>query len=610
MPFTKPKFSRVCTHMALVQPHAAPASPLLRGSVAQKARILSGLVLFTFVLTHLLNHGLGIWSMQAMDNVQGWRTAVTRSVPGTIILLGALVTHVALNLYKIARRTTWRMPLWEAVQIGFGLLIPVMLLQHATPMRAHFDIEGAATRYSETLPGLWGDDALWQIVLVIVVWTHGCIGLHYWLRLNGRYRKLAPLLLALAVLIPTLALSGFVVAGRDAAALQAAGRGEGAREAALTYGPGDSGVAAGGAASSAADRVAQAKAVRVDELTIVATWFGWVLLAGVGVAVATRQVLNLRRRRIRVSYAAGPSVTARLGPTLLEISRMAGVPHASICGGRARCSTCRVKIEASARRLPAPHAAEAATLQRIRAEPDVRLACQLRPRGNISVTRLVRPPDERRNVALAGADVAGIEQTLAILFLDIRGFTSLSETRLPYDTVFLLNRFFGEIGEAIAGAGGWVDKYMGDGLMALFGLKQSSEEACHAALVAAMRIDTALDHVNALLGDEITEPLRIGVGLHVGPLVLGRIGHSSSAATTVIGPPVNVASRLESLSKEHNVQLVVSADLARMAGLEPGAFPESVVAVRGVATPVSVLLISRGRDLAPHLGLSQAHAAA
>ncbi|MBA3518721.1 MAG: adenylate/guanylate cyclase domain-containing protein [Rhizobiales bacterium] len=596
--------------MALVQPHAAPASPLFRGSVAQKARILSGLVLFIFVLTHLLNHSLGIWSMQAMDAVQGFRTAVTRSVPGTIVLLGAVVTHVALNLYKIARRTTWRMPLWEAVQIGLGLLIPLLLLPHATPMRAHFDIEGAATRYSETLPDLWNDLALEQIVLVIVVWIHGCIGLHYWLRLNGRYRRITPLLLALAVLIPTLALSGFVVAGREAAALQAASRDGAEREAATpsVYGGGDG--AAGGAAISAAERIAQAKAAQVVETTIVATWLGWVLLAGVGIAVAARQVLNLRRRRIRVSYAAGPSVVARIGPTLLEISRMAGVPHASICGGRARCSTCRVKIEASARKLPAPHAAEAATLQRIRAEPSVRLACQIRPRGDISVIRLVRPPDERRGVVLAGADAAGVEQTLAVLFLDIRGFTSLSETRLPYDTVFLLNRFFGEIGEAIAGAGGWVDKYLGDGLMALFGLRQTPEEACHAALVAAMRIDAALDHVNALLGDEIAEPLRIGVGLHVGPLVLGRIGHSGSAATTVIGPPVNVASRLESLSKENNVQLVVSADLARMAGLEPGAFPETVVAVRGVAAPVPVLLIRRGRDLAPHLGLSQAHAAA
>ena len=120
--------------MATIQPHLAPASPLLRGSAAQKLRILSGLVLFTFALTHLLNHSLGIWSIEAMDAAQGWRTAVTRWTPVSLLLLAAFLTHLALNLVKIARRTTWRMPVWEAIQIGFGLLIPLTLLEHAVSM--------------------------------------------------------------------------------------------------------------------------------------------------------------------------------------------------------------------------------------------------------------------------------------------------------------------------------------------------------------------------------------------------------------------------------------------------------------------------------------------
>jgi adenylate cyclase len=255
-----------------------------------------------------------------------------------------------------------------------------------------------------------------------------------------------------------------------------------------------------------------------------------------------------------------------------------------------------VKIEASAADLPPPSAAEAQTLANVRAEKDVRLACQLRPQGDLTVTRLVRPPETGRTFA-AAAEESGIERTLAVLFLDIRGFTTLSEARLPYDTVFLLNRFFGEVGAALTASGGWIDKYMGDGLMALFGLNQSTDQACRAALNAAMRIDAVLDRLNRDLGNEISSPLKIGIGLHVGPLVLGRIGHSSSAATTVIGPVVNVASRLEALTKEHGVQIVASAQLAEQAGLALGAFPSTSVVVRGTSEPITVLLIHRGRDL-------------
>ena len=211
---------------------------------------------------------------------------------------------------------------------------------------------------------------------------------------------------------------------------------------------------------------------------------------------------TLRRRTrggIRVGYTAGPTLRAAPGPTLLEISRAFGVPHVSICGGRARCSTCRVKIESAEGELPPPSAAEAATLKRIGADPNVRLACQLRPHADMTVTRLVRLPEQSRALLPATAEEVGVERTLAILFLDIRGFTALSDARLPYDTVFLLNHFFAEVGEAVTGAGGWIDKYLGDGLMALFGLNGRTEDACRAALLAAMRVDAALERLNGEL---------------------------------------------------------------------------------------------------------------
>ena len=384
--------------------------------------------------------------------------------------------------------------------------------------------------------------------------------------------------------MPTLALSGFTVAGRQAA-IEAEAK---AAASATAY---------DGYASTPPEQ--PPSGVTPVDVQTYAVRGAWTLLAGLALTLAIRAALQLRHRRFRVTYSAGPTVTAPIGPTLLEVSRTNRVPHAAVCGGRARCSTCRVRVDRTARDLPAMTQAEEATLKRIHADADVRLACQLRPRGDLDVTRLVKPPDERRPSFAAGSEAAGVERTLAVLFLDIRGFTTLSEARLPYDTVFLLNRFFGEVGGALTASGGWIDKYLGDGLMALFGLNQPTEAACRAALTAAMQIDAVLDRLNRELGNEIASPLKIGIGLHVGPLVLGRIGHSSSAATTVIGPVVNVASRLEALTKDHGVQIIASAALARRAGLDFNAFPSTSVTVRGTSEPITVLLIPRGRDLAP-----------
>ena len=148
---------------------------------------------------------------------------------------------------------------------------------------------------------------------------------------------------------------------------------------------------------------------------------------------------------------------------------MSTVPHASVCGGRARCSTCRVGVETGLANLMPPTGAEAMTLASIKAPPHVRLACQIRPREPITVTRLVAPPARAGARRQPAGHPQGIERTLAVLFLDTRGFTMISEKRLPYDVVFILNRLFAEVGEAIERHDGAIDKYLGDGLMAIFG---------------------------------------------------------------------------------------------------------------------------------------------
>jgi adenylate cyclase len=312
---------------------------------------------------------------------------------------------------------------------------------------------------------------------------------------------------------------------------------------------------------------------------------------------AARMARRAASAKVEVTYRGGPVVRAPVGPTLLEISRMHDVPHISVCGGRARCSTCRVGVESGLADLPAPTAAEAATLASIKAPPHVRLACQMRPNRPVTVTRLVAPPVAQRNPVRDAREMQGVERNLAVLFLDTRGFTQISEARLPYDVVFILNRLFAEVGEAIHRNHGVVDKYLGDGLMAVFGARDGEEAGCRQALRAASDVDVALDRLNHEIMDEIGRPLRIGMGIDVGPLVMGHIGHERSASVTVIGNTVNAASRLEALTKDHACQLIVAAEVLERAGLGADAFNCEDVSIRGLAAKRRVAILARARDL-------------
>jgi adenylate cyclase len=311
-----------------------------------------------------------------------------------------------------------------------------------------------------------------------------------------------------------------------------------------------------------------------------------------------------------VTYIDGPTVKCARGPTLLEISRANGVPHASICGGRARCSTCRVRVDAGRETLPDPTFPEVVTLGSIGAPENIRLACQIRPVADIAVTRLLRA----QTITPADADAAdfgggGVEKSLAVMVLDLRDFTRLAQSKLPHDVVFLLNELFAAAGSAIAQYEGWIDKFMGDGLLAVFGDQSGIENGCRQALRAARAIDLALDHINEKLETELGRPLRIGIGIEAGPLLMGRIGFGTNVDVTVIGNPVNVASRLEGLAKERGVQIVVSRAAAVMAGWDPPPEIVSKAEVSGLKEPIEIVSVLRGRDL-PTSILSAADAAA
>lgn len=546
---------------------------LWRGSWATKLRIASGLVLFTFALTHFLNIGLGLFSPELLDRAQDWRQVVTRSTAGGLLLYGALITHAALALSGLAMRRTLRMPLWDAVQFGFGLLIPLLLLTHIVHTRLAHELFGVNDDMGYIMVLIWGTRDGWlQSLLLLLVWCHGCMGLHFWLRLKPWWRRLSAYLTGFAVLVPAFALAGFLTEGRRMR---------------VAFGDPET-------------RTALMQRFNWPELATFETLIGmaraavWIFLALLALAAAVHMLRKWLRRRssVRVRYVDGPEITSPKGLTLLEMSRLNGVAHTALCGGRGRCTTCRVVIEDGAELLHPPSPAELRSLRAVNAPPNTRLACQIRPTHPATVFRVFLP-DGKRGRAHASQ---GQERRLAILFVDMRGFTSRTTGQLPYDVVFLLNRFFDAIVPPITGTGGSIDKYLGDGLLAVFETADE-ESSARAALRAASGLSAALTGFNRTLAAEGVPEIRIGIGLHLGGLVLGEIGAAGDAPRTIIGDTVNTASRLEGQTKELDVELLVSAPLLQSAGIDTGRLDLITLELRGVPEPVAALAVRDGRDL-------------
>jgi adenylate cyclase len=210
------------------------------------------------------------------------------------------------------------------------------------------------------------------------------------------------------------------------------------------------------------------------------------------------------------------------------------------------------------------------------------------------------PPDVKAIDALAMPRHAhGEELEIAVLFADLRGFTRLSENRLPYDVVFLLNRYFASMGMAITGAGGRLDKFIGDGVMALFGVDDGAEAGCRNAIRAARRMSEELNTLNGLLTHDLKEPLKIGIGIHFGHAIVGQMGYGAATQITAIGDTVNTASRLESMTKEAGAQLILSDDVGARAGVDLSKFELMQVSVRGRAGTVNVRRVVSALELPP-----------
>src|SRR6266540_2267722 len=493
--------------------------------IERRLRLITGLAIACFIVPHFLNHSLGVVSIDAMDRMRVLLAGWWRSPPGTVVLYGALVIHFLLALVSLYRRTTLRMPAWEAAQLALGLAVPPLLIAHIVGTRFSWFLLGHTTIGYERIIGLlWSDSwaALRQSLLLLIVWTHFCFGMHYWLRLRRWYPAAQPAAFALALLIPAMALAGFAAAGNELwPAIERVG---GMQKYNIEYG------------SMLPEERARLLAWREG-----LTWGFWMLLAATLLARVLRTFIG---GTYLLRHASGRIIVAPIGQTILEAVRDAGLPHASVCGGRARCTTCRVRINEGLAALAPPSQMEAQALARVDAPPNVRLACQTRPARDVSVTPLLP----------AGADAAaarrpdapqGRERPVVAMIVDLRGSTKLCESRLPYDAVFVMNQFFAEMHAALRATNGYYAQFRGDGLMALYGLQSDLPQACRDALRGAAEMQRRIEQLSRNLAAELAEPLRIGIGMHAGVAIVGTMGPPEAPIHSAIGDNIKLAARFE-----------------------------------------------------------------
>jgi len=548
-----------------------------------RLRLISALVMLAFVICHLTAHCFLLVSFEDAEATRNvlmypWRTRI-----GSGILVAAFLVHYGNALWSIYIRRSLRLNRWELAQLGLGLCIPLLLTFHVVATRVAEGVLDVTTYYTTVFIVQWLMFP-WlgavQMIAVVVVWAHACIGIHYWLRTKPWYAKWRPLFLSYGLLLPTLALAGYVTGGNQV----------------LREAKSDPNFVS----SSLDDSNITGQTVAAVNHMVHVGWgvtIGLILLPFAGRGLRD---WNYRRRQPpMLAHANGRNVPILPGATVLETLRANGIAHAAVCGGRARCTTCRVVVTKGLDHLPEPAALEAKALARIGATPGTRLACQIRPTADIAVMPLLAADAAAAADGAVRGGLEGSERLIAVVFVDMRGSTTLGEAKMPYDVLFILNQFFHEMTKALVATDGHYSQFTGDGLMALYGLYAADPAAGAVdAVRGAREMLVCLDRLNQKLRADLQEPLRIGIGIHYGEAIVGAMGPPRSQIITAIGDTVNTCARLESLTKDYDCVAIVSRPAAEAAGLRLVGHELHEAPVKGRSEPVQFYALKTLADLA------------
>jgi len=554
----------------------------VRGISVRQVRLVCGVILFAYLVSHFVNHALGNVSLEALATGVYYHVSFWRFLPVAIVFYTAVLVHAGLGLWAFYERRQFRWKAIEPLQLVLGLSIPTLIIAHIVGVRMGQALFGHEKLYPQVLYAYW---VVWPykilplFAVLLIAWVHGCIGLYFWLRMKRFYKRAAPFLLAAAVLVPALAMLGVYQGGRSVVA-----ESESAQWKAENLSRGQVGTPA-----------------EQQVLESIADYFLISYIGLIGLVLLARGVRSIAERRggmINLSYGNGRTVRVPKGLSVLEASLRNNVPHASVCGGRARCSTCRIRVIGDYKSLPKPSQREAFVLNRVGAsDPSIRLACQLRPESDLSFFQLFVPQTTSAQAAGSQPHRIGQERYLVSMFVDMRGSTKLAENQLPFDTVFIVNRFLGAVSKAVIECGGQPNQFVGDGQLALFGLSSSPQTACRQALRTAAMIAANVDELNPFLSNDLREPIRFGIGIHAGEVIIGDIGYRDHMVFTALGDAVNVAARLQDMTKTLGSEVIISEQVRVTAGLSADALPQQQVSIRGRVEPMTVSSIVNAKML-------------
>jgi adenylate cyclase len=340
--------------------------------IVRRVRLVSGLVLLLFVAGHLGNLALGLLSIDAMERWRGVLLGPWQTGFGQALLLAAAIVHAGLGLASLASRRSLAMSRTDRVQLLLGLATPPLLVNHVVGLQVMSDLVARFNAdYGYVLAVYWRYApllALQQLLVVVIVWAHGAIGLYSSLVLQRAWPRLAPIVVPILFAVPILALLGFAHAGEAVLARLATDT-------------------AWRALIEQNLQILQQMGYRLDVIEAgVFLVYGMAVALAVGIVVVS--ILRRQRTRVIVTYDGGLIAVGRVGMSVLEVSRANGIPHACVCSGRGRCGTCRI-ISAADADLDSAAEAELATLHRIKAPASARLACQAHLLGRpVSVQRV------------------------------------------------------------------------------------------------------------------------------------------------------------------------------------------------------------------------------
>ena len=536
--------------------------------IVRRSRTISGCILFFYVFTHLLNHSLGLISLDTMEQgraifLRFWRHDVL-----FYVLYGALSIHFLLGVYALARRRSFRMSRKEWIRNSCAVLIPFFLASHLSVTLWGSRFLGLNDSYAFMIISTYIFDPFGYIILglmLMLVWTHGSIGIIGLIEFREFYSKRRGLFQGLILGLPLIAYGGYIRASIELS--------EASQSNPIT-------ILELISNSNFTAEIGE----KIVSLSDLLQFLVYPILLSLFVAFYfIRNLLEKRFNSIQVQYTDGTNINVSRGSSLLEASHKAGRYHESVCGGRGRCTTCRVRVTSSLGELPKPNKIEQSVINRLNFDQSLRLACQLRPETDIEINPLIKLVNhDKQNLRFSNQEnLSGIEKETVIMFCDLRGFTRLSDGKMPFDVVFILNKYFKLVTDAVEENKGRIDKFIGDGVMAIFDKDTTISKNCKNALKGAAMITTYLNDLNDELSTEDIEPLRLGIGIHSGNAIIGKMGYGEASTDTAIGDTVNVASRLEQLTKDYSCQLMFSSIVAENAELDKTKLNSVKTKIRG-----------------------------